>query len=292
MKTRTFTQLGTVLIALFLPLFIYSLVLWIDSDFAIGSGFLLLLISLFALLCFCKLTITIDNTYVSFRMGVGFIRKRYKISDIKSAKPVRNSILRGIGIRFFSNGVLYNVSGLKAVELEFHNTERVVQIGTSQPEEVAKQINTLIDGEQLSTRFSASSKEKKLREIKLVLILVFAIVFFGVMMHFRDNVAEICGEKLVIRGMYGLSIPLSEIERIDTVSNLPRGRRTNGFGIPGTIKGHFRKSDGTRATVFVKTQFSPVIVIEQQNSDRLIYLNFRDSERTKYLYNQLKNATK
>ena len=288
MKAKKYIQFGTVLITLLLPCLILFFVLLAESGFRDIPYLLLSVIFLLGLLCFYNLTITIDNTYVSFKMGVGFIKKQYKITDIKSCRPVRNSILKGIGIRYFPNVILYNVSGLKAVELEFHNSERVVRIGTNQPEEVAQQINSLIGGEEITTRLSESTQEKRTRELRFALVLIFALVIYGIIMNFRDNRAEISDESLVIRGMYGLTIPLSEIKQIDTVSYLPRMRRVNGFGIPGTIKGHVRLSDGTRATVFLKTKFSPVIVIQQQSSDRLIYLNFRNRERTISLYNQLK----
>jgi hypothetical protein len=73
------------------------------------------LVMLFCLLIFYQLTIIVDDEYVLFKFGMGWFGKKYKISDIKSCRSVRNSGLYGIGVRFLPNGVLYNVSGIEGI---------------------------------------------------------------------------------------------------------------------------------------------------------------------------------
>lgn len=51
------------------------------------------------LLIFYKLTIIIDDTHLTFIMGIGLIRKSYFLPDIERCIPVRNSVWWGIGIR-------------------------------------------------------------------------------------------------------------------------------------------------------------------------------------------------
>jgi hypothetical protein len=94
---------------------------------------------------FYQLTITVTEETVSFRMGIGLIRKSYRISNIESCNSVQNNLLLGLGIHYFMGGVLYNVSGRKAIELHFKNHRKVVRIGTDRPEEIAKLINLLIN---------------------------------------------------------------------------------------------------------------------------------------------------
>ena len=101
-----------------------------------------------ALLFFYKLTICIDSKKVSFQLGVGWFGRSYPLSEIKSCKPVRNSIFYGIGIRLIPGGWLYNVSGFKAIELKFHNRRKVVRIGTDKPEEVADLVESAIKNVQ------------------------------------------------------------------------------------------------------------------------------------------------
>jgi hypothetical protein len=79
-------------------------------------------------------------------MGIGLVSKRYSLKEIESARPVKNNLMYGIGIRFIPEGWLYNVSGTKAVELKFKNKSRVVRIGTNKPEEVARRIEEALKG--------------------------------------------------------------------------------------------------------------------------------------------------
>ena len=68
MKGKRFEQLETVLIALILPFVILFAVQLIKSEFTSTQFYLyfsILLILLLCLLCFYKIAITIDNTYIS-----------------------------------------------------------------------------------------------------------------------------------------------------------------------------------------------------------------------------------
>jgi len=105
-------------------------------------GYLVTAFVLFlCLVNFYQLTIRVDDEHVSFKMGIG-LGKRYRLEDIKSCEPVTNSLWNGIGIRILSNGWLYNVSGLNAIELRFKDKTSVVRIGTDKPEEISQLIQS------------------------------------------------------------------------------------------------------------------------------------------------------
>ncbi|MBD98769.1 MAG: hypothetical protein CMO34_02915 [Verrucomicrobia bacterium] len=153
MKSKKFTQWGTLMIAILFPLaFLFTRKL-IKSSLANGLEFDLLffltVIFVICLLVFYKLTIIINSKTVSFKLGIGLFGKSYNISDIKSCRPVSNSVLDGIGIRMLSNGWLYNLSGLKAIELQFKSRKSIVRIGTNQPEEISQVIQSLIKDEEI-----------------------------------------------------------------------------------------------------------------------------------------------
>lgn len=82
---------------------------------------------------FSTLTVTITRDELMFYFGPGFWTKRFPVDDIISVKTVRNSPLYGWGIRYTFHGWLYNVSGLRAVELEIQG-EGQIRIGTDEPE--------------------------------------------------------------------------------------------------------------------------------------------------------------
>jgi hypothetical protein len=148
METKTYTQSGKFSIIVFVPMLILSLVLLFIfgfEDLELGGILVFLAITfLFSILTFYKLTISIDINSLSFKLGVGLVSKKLKVTDIKSCRPVKNSWLYGIGIKLIPGGWLYNVSGLEAIELSFKNRNSKIRIGTNQPEEIANLINKLV----------------------------------------------------------------------------------------------------------------------------------------------------
>ena len=147
-ETKKYTQFGTFSVVILLLPALYFSVMSIRAILSSEPVKLihLLLIAIFAvcLLIFYRLTITLDRGQISFKMGIGLFGRSYKLSDIKSCKAVKNSPLHGIGIRVLLNGWLYNISGLKAIELRFKNRKSIVRIGTNQADEISAVIEALL----------------------------------------------------------------------------------------------------------------------------------------------------
>jgi len=137
--------------------------------------------------------------------------------------------------------------------------------------------------------FDVQENQWRKRLPAAIIIGTLVILFISSIGAIRDTVVEINNETLVIKGSYGLSIPLPEIEHVDTVTHLSISRRVNGYGFAGTLKGYCKLSDGTRVKVFLKTKHKPYILIHSKNIKEPIYLNFRDREKTINLYYHLKN---
>lgn len=85
---------------------------------------------------FSQLTVTVsdDELHVFFRWGRP--HRRYQLTDLVSANPVRNRWFYGFGVRSTPQGWLYNVWGLDAVEVRFGDGE-IFRIGTDEPETLA-----------------------------------------------------------------------------------------------------------------------------------------------------------
>jgi len=93
--------------------------------------------------------LTIDDKYFSFKLGIGLIKKRYEIANIKSCKPY-SGIHKGFGIgtkMSFTGEILkqYNVTGTKAIELRFFDRDTIVKIGVNEPDEISQYVQSLID---------------------------------------------------------------------------------------------------------------------------------------------------
>ncbi|EHQ89008.1 hypothetical protein DesyoDRAFT_1895 [Desulfosporosinus youngiae DSM 17734] len=72
--------------------------------------------------------------------------------------------------------------------------------------------------------------------------------------------------------------------------DLGAGRRTNGYGgFSESLKGHFDSPDLGKVLLFVKSGASPTLWIERESQED-IYLSFKDGEKTKSLYQELKGV--
>jgi hypothetical protein len=88
---------------------------------------------------FRSLTVTVDQEAVRVRFGLGLLRHSFPLADIRAARPIRVHWYDGIGIHFTSHGLLYNVGGLDAVEIELPGDRRA-SIGTDDPAALATAI--------------------------------------------------------------------------------------------------------------------------------------------------------
>jgi hypothetical protein len=148
MQPQIFRQFGkwTVFVLMFVSVCcLASLIFVADNDAnAVITMTCVLIVLQVCLALFYQLTITVTEEKVSFRMGMGVIGKSYNIDEIQSCRAVKNNPLYGLGIHWFPKGILYNVSGLNAIELRFKNRRSVVRIGTDRSEEIARLINSLL----------------------------------------------------------------------------------------------------------------------------------------------------
>ena len=131
---------------------ILILLVWIKPSNELFYIYLsIITVLLFGLLCAYNITITINNSDLSIKLGIGLIKKKYKIADIKSCKPYSGVSKRiGIGSKMsFSGDILeyYIVTGFEAIELQFHNKKAIVCIGTPLSEEISQQVQSLIKEE-------------------------------------------------------------------------------------------------------------------------------------------------
>ena len=83
---------------------------------------------------FC-LTVTVDEKRLALRFGVGLVRIVVRLEDIVSAGAVTNPWYAGWGIRHMQDGWIYNVSGLRAVEVGLKWGTKY-RVGTDEPEKL------------------------------------------------------------------------------------------------------------------------------------------------------------
>lgn len=105
-----------------------------------GTNLLVTLIMVLVLLVvssFITLTVSIDEKYLQIKFGYGVFRKSFLLSEIVSARQVKNHWYYGWGIKvwLWPYMWIYSVSGFDAVEIIMRNG-KIYRIGTDVPEEL------------------------------------------------------------------------------------------------------------------------------------------------------------
>ena len=89
---------------------------------------------------FYKLTVVVDDKYLTLKFGFGIIRKKFLLEDIVSTVAAKTTWYNGWGIHGFGKQWLYNVSGFDVVKVTMKDG-RVAWIGTDDKEELLKALN-------------------------------------------------------------------------------------------------------------------------------------------------------
>ena len=89
---------------------------------------------------FSRLVVIVADGEVTTTFGIRKPHKEIQLSNVKTVSRVRNTWIQGWGIRKISNGWMYNVWGLGAVELELVSGH-VFRIGTNEPEQLQTAIS-------------------------------------------------------------------------------------------------------------------------------------------------------
>ncbi|MBK7709963.1 MAG: hypothetical protein IPJ37_02565 [Bacteroidales bacterium] len=118
-------------------------------------------------LSFYKLTISIDDEIVSFKFGIGLIKKEYRLDMIKNCKPVpgKFSIYSRISFENLPDGGKSYVlsSALPSLEITYEDKNGILKsdrIGTDKPYEITNCINKSISlqGSEVTARFRSAEK--------------------------------------------------------------------------------------------------------------------------------------
>ena len=154
MTSYKHTQIGYLMLVVTLAVLI--LFTWVQitamaepPSYYSGTNFLItaiMVLILFILALFTTLTASIDENCLRIKFGYGIFRKKFLLSEIVSAKQVKNHWYYGWGIRLWlwPKVWIYNVSGFDAIEIIMKNG-KVYRIGTDVPEELETAIKQAIN---------------------------------------------------------------------------------------------------------------------------------------------------
>lgn len=80
-----------------------------------------------------RLDVTVADGQVVAAFGFGKPRRAIDLADVVEVRAVRNSWWNGWGVRKIRNGMMYNVWGFDAVQLEL-SSGKAFRIGTDDPD--------------------------------------------------------------------------------------------------------------------------------------------------------------
>lgn len=230
------------------------------------------------------LTVTVDDTHVVVRFGVGLIRKRFALGDVTATQPARLPWYYGTGIHRMRGGWLYKVGGPDAVQLDLAGGSRAL-VGTDEPERLIAAIQ-----EAAATTPSGNADTTAGPDVRLLLLAgaVFAAVI-GAAVYYQSRQMEVAvgdAELTVRSGFYSASVPIAEIREVIVVDSLPRiARSANGFSFGPVRRGHFQLDSIGAATLFVTLGNPPYIIVRSART--MLVIGFRDPAKARRLIEDL-----
>jgi hypothetical protein len=285
------TQVGWAILA-FLVLF--ALLFWrgLPPEAAAVARLPFLVVAVVLLLGFSALTVEVDADAVRLRLGVGLVRRRIPLADVGAWRAVRNPWYSGWGIRLGPNGVLWNVSGFEAVELDLPGGRRF-RVGTDEPAELVAAIARAKGASPGPTSGGPAPPAREwsprgavwrwLPAIALGTALVVGLFWA----QLRPPGVRVSPEGIEVDTLfYGATFAAADIEAVSLEPRLPRiEMRTNGFAGAGTLRGWFRVEGWGNGRLYVEQGMAPYVVVRLRQG--YVVVNFREPGRTRALFEEV-----
>jgi len=286
------TQIGWVILGVLAAIlaFVWSR---LPTEAAAAAGLPLGLVTALTLLVFSALTVEVDVEAIRLRFGIGLVRKRIPLAEVRSWREVRNPWYTGWGIRLGPGYVLWNVSGRDAVELALASG-RCFRVGTDEPAALAAAL-VRAKGEAPAwppPGFDGPTARRELGWKPLALVLVPILVVVGAQFWFQVQPPRVTvrPDGLEVQSpFYGKVFPASDVTGVSLLPTLPRVLlRTNGFGGAGSLRGHFRVDGLGDGRLYVEEGYAPYVLVRLREG--FVVVNFREPEKTRALFDELARA--
>ena len=241
------------------------------------------------------LTVDVDDRRLLMTMGVGLIRRHIPLNTIRAFAPVTNRWIYGWGVRLTPHGMLYNVSGLGAVEILFESGRRV-RIGTDEPEALVSALAAATHKTGLPSPDAFPNDAGWRNRVRFITGGIAALAVLWVAWNFyvysRPPSVEMSSFRFAVgTGLHGADVPLARIQSVTLADELPRiVRRTNGFASGGLLRGNFTLDGWGGGKLFINKDSPPYVVVRTRDS--FVVVNFADARRTRELYAQLSELAK
>ena len=109
------------------------IILFLVTTGSFSIAWTVILIGLIVGTLFWGLTVEVNKDIIRLSFGFGIIHRSIPRERIATVTQVRNRWWYSLGVRLTPHGWMWNISGLDAVELTYHNGKKF-RIGTDEPE--------------------------------------------------------------------------------------------------------------------------------------------------------------
>lgn len=236
---------------------------------------------------FGTLKVRVNESELSLQFGIGVIRRRVDLRSVRSFAEVQNPWYYGWGVRIYPHGILYNVSGLSAVELALADGNRL-RVGTDEASKLFLVLESILGPPPPISELPAATPRRTHRRIRLIVLcfvgLLAALLPFLMRVQARPPVVSISADSVTIDNLfYGQTYAMSDIRKVELLQTLPAIRsRTNGYSAGGTLRGWFSLDTWGQGKLFVEQSHPPYLAIQLQNG--YVILNYADRSDTEQLY--------
>ena len=216
--------------------------------------------------------------------GIGLILKGYF--------RVKNSSLE-----YSENATLY-IRNRNASAIEIRTVNGVVYINQKNDELTQSLFNEMKNTVKILENNELNLDAKRPRTYRSVIVIaVFFVVLLTTTLFMNYSNEVVVGNDVIeIKGEYAMTIPVSEIDTVLLIEELPSIRaRANGISTRKVNIGKFKMSDGEKANLYINKNVDMFIEIKlnaqcSMPEADLIFINRKTVEETKALYEEIFNS--
>lgn len=185
----------------------------------------------------------------------------------------------------------------KTIEIKTVNGSVFINRGDDfQTEELYNEMKSTIKILKDNELNYAAKRPRNHRNTIAVTLLVIALACIPVFMVDYENTVTVNDDVIEIKGDYAMNIPVSEIDTVLLVEQLPSIKlRTNGISTRKVNIGNFKMSDGNKCRLYINKDVDAFVEIRlvaqgSQPKADLIFINRKTVEETKALYEEIFNS--
>ena len=193
--------------------------------------------------------------------------------------------------------VYYTKKGRKTIEIKTLNGSVFINRADDfETEELYNEIKSTVKILKDNELDYSAKGLRSHRNTIIVTLIVIALVCIPMFLIDYGNAITVNNDVIEIKGDYAMDIPLSDIDTVLLVEQLPSIKlRTNGISTNKVNIGNFKTSDGDKCRLYINKSTPMFVEIRcQQTTDNgqrsLIFINRKTVEETKSLYEEIINS--